>query len=155
MNVQWNSKQGFQRVSQGRPVRSPGVFKREQTGRISAVSLLINDYQAHQPQADRAQPNGMPTCLLKIVQTLAGVDPGTAISSAISSAAPIDYQAAPPTFRLGARSSPRKQWSCRTTELDGTRHLKARPRSVWRAQTSGRPHGQEELPLLNDSGETT
>ena len=155
MNVQWNSKQCIRPVSQDKLLVTSGMSDRGQTGWIGAVSVLKRDCQARQFRAAGPQQSSTAPGLFKIDESLSGARFESAIRSALASAAPIDYQTAPPTFRLGARSSPRKQFSCWKTELDGTRHLKARPRSAWRAQTSGRPHGQEELPLLNDSGETT
>jgi hypothetical protein len=57
-------------------------------------------------------------------------------------------------FRLGASSSPRKQFPCWRTELDGARRLKARLRSVRRAPDLWPPKWTRRNPLLNDSGET-
>jgi len=158
MNVQWNYQQSIERVSQGRPLASPGMSHEGQTGRISVVPALGRGCQTRLFLAAGAQPNSTAPVLSRSIKSWQ-----PAISQPLS--APqyqvrrqtrrLSYQAAPPTFRIGARRSRRKQFSYRETELDGTWHLKARPRSVWRAQTSGRPHGQEELPLLNDSGETT
>ena len=146
MNVQWNSKPYFQAVSRDRSSGLSGETNRGQTGRTKTVSVITARCQTRQNQLGSVR---------QFDREHLATHFRTVFGTATSNLAAINNQATPQHSGSERAVRPDGSFLARKHSLTARGILKAGPRSIRRAQASGRLYGQEELPLLNDSGETT